>query len=146
MKFNLQKLLLFTFIHNYLGNEKLVLLNFFTFYVLKVSGPVLKKCQKCYFCNGIHSKFCNKEECQHAKVIIILKPGKDDALHFQLIPLLSIVFKLLKRMILQRIQPLIDEVVPVSQAGFRQHCSCTEQVMALTSHIEAGFQHKLNVF
>jgi hypothetical protein len=125
--------------------------------VLKVSGPVLKKCQKCYFCNGIHSKFWNKEEWivsffndilrtgripilfKHAKVIIILKPGKDDALHFQLIPLLSIVFKLLKRMILQRIQTLIDEVVSVSQAGFRKHCSCTEQVMALTSHIEAGF-------
>jgi hypothetical protein len=46
-------------------------------------------------------------------------------------------------MILQRNQPLIDEVVTVSQAGFRQHRSCTEQVMALTSHIETGFQRKL---
>jgi hypothetical protein len=46
-------------------------------------------------------------------------------------------------MILQRIQPLIDTVVPVSQAGYRKNRSCTEQVLALTSHIEAGFQRKL---
>jgi hypothetical protein len=35
---------------------------------------------------------------------------------------------------------LIDAAVPVSQAGFRKNRSCTEQVMALTSHIEAGFR------
>jgi hypothetical protein len=46
-------------------------------------------------------------------------------------------------MILQRIQPRIDAVVPVSQAGFRKNCSFTEQVLALKSHMEAGFQRKL---
>jgi hypothetical protein len=46
-------------------------------------------------------------------------------------------------MILQRIQPLIDAIVPVSQAGFRKNRSCPEQVLALTPHIEAGFQRKL---
>jgi hypothetical protein len=56
---------------------------------------------------------------KHAKVITILKPGKDgsDPSHFQAISLLSIVFKILERMILQRIQPLIDAVVPASQAS-----------------------------
>jgi hypothetical protein len=79
------------------------------------------------------------------KVITILKPGKDGSVssHFQPISLLSIIFKILERMILQRIQPLIDAVISVSQAGFRKNHSCTEQVLALTSHIEAGFQHKL---
>jgi hypothetical protein len=43
-------------------------------------------------------------------------------------------------MIFQRIQPLIDAVVPVSKAGFRKNCNCTEQVLALISHIQAGFQ------
>jgi hypothetical protein len=38
---------------------------------------------------------------------------------------------------------LIDAVVPVLQAGFRKNRSCTEQVLALTSPIEAGFQRKL---
>jgi hypothetical protein len=38
---------------------------------------------------------------------------------------------------------LIEDVTPINQAGFRQHRSCTEQVMALTTHIEASFQHQL---
>jgi hypothetical protein len=46
---------------------------------------------------------------------------------------------------LQRIQSLIDAVVPVSQAGFRKIRSYTEQVLTLTSHIEAGFQRKLKM-
>jgi hypothetical protein len=58
------------------------------------------------------------------------------------ISLLSIVFKILEQMILQ---PLIDAVVSMSQAGFRKNRSCTEQVLALTSHIEAGFQRKLKL-
>jgi hypothetical protein len=57
---------------------------------------------------------------KQAKVITILKPGKDgtDVSHFYAILLLSIVFKLLESMILQQTQPLIDEVVTVSHAGF----------------------------
>jgi hypothetical protein len=31
----------------------------------------------------------------------------------------------------------------MNQAGFCQHRSCTEHVMALTTHIEAGFQLQL---
>jgi hypothetical protein len=46
-------------------------------------------------------------------------------------------------LILQRIQPLIDAAVPVSQAVFRKNRTCTEQVMAFTSHIEASFERKL---
>jgi hypothetical protein len=49
----------------------------------------------------------------------------------------------LERLILQRIQPLIEDVTPINQAGFRQPRSCTVQVMALTTHIEAGCQHQL---
>jgi hypothetical protein len=38
---------------------------------------------------------------------------------------------------------MIEERTPVSQAGFRKHRSHTKQVMALTTHIEAGFQREL---
>jgi Reverse transcriptase (RNA-dependent DNA polymerase) len=71
-----------------------------------------------------------------------LKDGSD-ASHFRPISLLSVVFKLLERLILQRMELLIDAVVPDSQAGFRKHRSCTKQVLALTYHIEAGFERKL---
>jgi Reverse transcriptase (RNA-dependent DNA polymerase) len=71
---------------------------------------------------------------KQAKVITILKPGKDgsNASHFRPHSLLSFVYKLLERLILQRIEPLIDEIVPVSQAGFRKHRSCSEQVQSDT--------------
>jgi hypothetical protein len=34
-------------------------------------------------------------------------------------------------------------VTSINQAGFRQHLSYTEQVMVLTMHIEAFFEHQL---
>jgi Reverse transcriptase (RNA-dependent DNA polymerase) len=73
---------------------------------------------------------------KHAKIITILKPGKDgsDSSYFRSISLLSVVYKLLERMILQRIQPLIEDVIPKSQVGFRKHRSSSEQVMAVTSY------------
>jgi Reverse transcriptase (RNA-dependent DNA polymerase) len=82
---------------------------------------------------------------KRAKVVAILKPGKygSDPAQYRHISLLSVVYKLLERLILQQIQTLIEAATPVHQAGFRQHRSCTEQVMALTTHIEAGFQRKL---
>jgi hypothetical protein len=83
---------------------------------------------------------------KRAKVITILKPGKFgfDPSHLRPISLLSIVFKILERMILQRTQYLIDAVVPVSQAGFRKNRSSTEQVLAMTKHIENGFHSLLH--
>jgi hypothetical protein len=82
---------------------------------------------------------------KRGKVISVIKPGKDetDPAHYRPISLLSVGCKLLERLILQRIQPLIEDVTPINQAGFRQHRICTEQVMALTMHIEASFQHQL---
>lgn len=75
----------------------------------------------------------------------MLKPGKDglDAADFRPISLLSVPFKLLERIILERIQSHIDKLIPVGQAGFRENRGCEEQVLALTTLIEAGFQNKL---
>jgi Reverse transcriptase (RNA-dependent DNA polymerase)/Endonuclease-reverse transcriptase len=111
---------------------------------IKNSGPRTKQWLVALF-NNILSTGKIPKLFKQVKVIALLKPGKDgtDAAHFRPISLLSVVFKLFERCILQRIQPLIDEVVPISQAGFRKNRSCTEQVLALTTHIEAGFERKL---
>ncbi|KAL4119302.1 hypothetical protein QTP88_012127 [Uroleucon formosanum] len=63
---------------------------------------------------------------KRAKVIALLKPGKDglDAADFRPISLLSVPFKLLERIILERIQPHIDKLIPVGQAGFRENRGC----------------------
>ena len=83
-----------------------------------------------------------------AKIITVLKPGKDgsDVSHYRPISLLSIVYKLLERLILNRIEPSIDMMLPKEQAAFRSGRSCDEQVLALTSFIERGFQHGLKTF
>lgn len=79
-----------------------------------------------------------------SKVIAILKPGKPDHLpeNYRPITLLSSLYKLLERVIYNRIQISVNNVVPIDQAGFRQQRSCADQVLALTTFIEAGFQNK----
>jgi hypothetical protein len=82
---------------------------------------------------------------KRAKVIAIPKPSKDgsDPAYYRHISLLNVMYKLLERLILQRIQPLVEAATPVHQDGFCKHRSCTEQVMTLTTLIEAGFQRQL---
>jgi len=80
-----------------------------------------------------------------AKVIAILKPGKDgyEGEDYRPTSLLSVTYKILEKMILKRIQPYIEEVIPVEHAGFREYRGCEEQVITLTTIIESGFQRKL---
>uniref|UniRef100_A0A2A4JQG8 Reverse transcriptase domain-containing protein n=1 Tax=Heliothis virescens TaxID=7102 RepID=A0A2A4JQG8_HELVI len=85
------------------------------------------------------------KEFKLAKVIAILKPGKSDDQpeNYRPIALLSCVYKLLERLILIRIEPYLDAVTPPEQAGFRRGRNCVDQVLALTNHIEGGFQNKM---
>lgn len=81
---------------------------------------------------------------KHAKVIAILKPGKPatSPSSYRPISLLCCLYKLLEKIILTRITPMISNIIPVEQAGFQQNRCTTEQVLALTSQIEAGFERK----
>ena len=83
-----------------------------------------------------------------SKVIAALKPGKNgtEASYFRPISLLSIPYKLLEKLLLNRIHTKINEIVPIEQAGFRPNRSCCEQVLALTTYIEKGFQTKKKSF
>jgi hypothetical protein len=84
------------------------------------------------------------KQFKRAKVIALLKPGKDghEAADYRPISLLSVTYKILERMILERIQPYIEDVIPIEHAGFREYRGCEEQVLALTTLIESGFQRK----
>lgn len=84
-------------------------------------------------------------EFKMAKIIAILKPGKpaDDPASYRPISLLSVCYKILERLIYNRIYRTLDSRIPPEQAGFREKRSCCEQVLALTSFIEAGFQRGL---
>jgi hypothetical protein len=79
------------------------------------------------------------------KIIAILKPGKpaDDPANYRPISLLSCIFKLLERIILSRIAPIVEPHIPADQAGFRPKRGTAEQTLALTCHIESGFESKM---
>ena len=80
-----------------------------------------------------------------AKVIALEKPGKDPHLAAKYCPisLLSVWCKLHERIILQRINPVAEDLLCMDQAGFR-HGRCTsDQVTALTTYTENNFQKNL---
>ena len=85
------------------------------------------------------------KDFKKSKIITILKPGKpaDVPSSYRPIALLSVCYKLLERLLHKRIQPFIEDHLPKEQAGFRLNRNCCDQVLALTTHIEKGFQQKL---
>ena len=78
------------------------------------------------------------------KTVAIPKPGKDPkiASSYRPISLLSMCYKLLERIILHRISPAVDEILNIEQAGFRPGRSTQDQVLALTTYVENGYQRR----
>jgi len=76
-----------------------------------------------------------------AKVITVEKPGKDPSLaaNYHPISLLSVCYKLLERLALQRISLTVEGLLSPDQAGFSKGQSTCDQVAALTTFIENGF-------
>lgn len=79
-----------------------------------------------------------------AKIIAICKPGKPDhdADSYRPISLLGVCYKLLERLIFNRIGSIIESVTPIEQSDFRPERSCIDQVSTLITYIENGFQKK----
>jgi len=77
-----------------------------------------------------------------AKVIAILKPNKpaSEPKSYRPISLLSHIYKLLERLILARINDIVEDKLPTTQAGFRKGKSTTDQVVRLIHDIETAFQ------
>jgi len=80
-------------------------------------------------------------------MIAVEKPGKDPSLtaNYRPISLLSVCYKLLERLALQRISPTVGLLSP-DQAGFRRGRSTCDQVAAPTTVIGNGFQQNLNFY
>ena len=99
----------------------------------------------------VFSEILSKGKCprewKSAIILAILKPGKppDLATSYRPIALLCCLYKLLERIILTRISPVVDSVVPVEQAGFRKGRDTIEQIVGLTSFIETGFEQMVKV-
>jgi len=83
--------------------------------------------------------------CAKPKVIAVEKPGKDpsSAANYRQISLLSVCYKLLEHLALQRISPTVEGLLSPDQAGFWKARSTCDQGAALTTFIENGFLQKL---
>lgn len=81
-----------------------------------------------------------------AEIILIPKPGKsaNDVASYRPISLLPILSKLLEKMILKRLQPVIEErkLIPNHQFGFRQQHSTIEQVHRVVDIIYKALETK----
>jgi hypothetical protein len=81
---------------------------------------------------------------REAKVVAILKPNKPGKYpRNRPISLLSVVYKLFERLLLRRMYPLLERTISMEQAGLRSRRNCCEQVLALTTYVENGFQNKM---
>ena len=69
------------------------------------------------------------------------KPLDDPTSYHRPISLLCCCYKLLERLLLTILSPILR--APPEQAGFRKKRNTCDQVLALTSYIESGFQKKL---
>ena len=67
----------------------------------------------------------------------------DDSTSYRPISLLCCCYKLLERLLLTRLATIFESVIPPEQAGLRKKRNTCDQVLALTSYIESGFQKKL---
>ena len=92
---------------------------------------------------AVNGKYCYLWE--RAKVLAILKLNKkpDDPKNYRPISLLCCLYKLLERIILTRLTPILEEHLPHEQASFRPGRGTEEKVLALTILIESGFERKL---
>ena len=79
-----------------------------------------------------------------ASVVAILKPKKpaDDPKSYRPISLLCVPLKVLERLLLARLEPIIDQSLPTTQAGFRSGRSPVDQIIHLTDDIENGFEER----
>ena len=80
---------------------------------------------------------------RRATIVAILKPKKpaDDPKSYIPISLLRVFYKVLEKLILARIIPLIKPQLPTEQAGFRKGRSTVQQILKLTSKIGKSFEN-----
>ncbi len=79
---------------------------------------------------------------RQAKVSAILKPCKpsEKPESYRPISLLCMSYKLMERIILSRINHIVERYLPHAQAGFRKNRSTTDQITRLANDIESSFQ------
>ena len=101
------------------------------------------------FYSNCFSNLTKPKIWRKATVIAIPKfnTPTDDSKNCRPISLLCVPFKLLERLLLARLEPIIDPHLPDEQVGFRRGRSTVHQIVNLTGDIEEAFEngHKAGV-
>ncbi|XP_030753295.1 uncharacterized protein LOC115880253 [Sitophilus oryzae] len=92
------------------------------------TGPNVRQWLANFFTDILNNSEIAKD-MKKAKIISVLKPGKpkDSPESYRPISLLSSCYKLLERLILERIVGIVNNCVPAYKAEFRPNRSCTDQ-------------------
>ena len=74
----------------------------------------------------------------------IIKPKNpaDDPKTYRSISLLCVPLKVLERLLLTRLESIIEPSLPTTQAGFRSGRSTVDQIIHLTEDMENGFEER----
>ena len=71
-----------------------------------------------------------------------LSKSVEDLQNYRSISLLCVLYKILERLIYNRVEPIVDSLLPKEQVGFRHGKSTVDQVVLLTQNIEDSFEAK----
>ncbi|KAE9412994.1 hypothetical protein Angca_009391, partial [Angiostrongylus cantonensis] len=92
---------------------------------------------------------CYLSECEvpsqwkTSKTVLLFKKGDlHDIGNYRPICLLSVVYKLFTRVILNRVHRTLDEVKPCEQVGFRKGFSAMDHIHTLARLIEVSREYK----
>ena len=79
-----------------------------------------------------------------AQIVAIPKPSKsvEDPKSYRPISLLCVPYKILKRLIYNRVEPIVDSLLPKKQAGFRHGKSTVNQVFCLRKTLRILLRQK----
>lgn len=87
------------------------------------------------------------KEWTNSEIILIFKKGKKDEIkNYRPLSMISHLYKLFIQIIIQRIDPLLDDEQSKNQAGFRKGYSTTDHLTTLNQLIEKSKEFQQEVF